>query len=66
MSRNRCGNGYWAIRILLEGEKVADVNADSLVLGGGAPVYDRATKEPDYLQEIAQYNIDQIEEPKDL
>ena len=31
------------------GEKVADVPAESLVLGGGAPVYDRETREPAYL-----------------
>ena len=35
-----------------KGELVADVPAESLVLGGGAPVYHRAYKEPAYYQEF--------------
>lgn len=48
------------------GEKVADVPAESLVLGGGAPVYEREYKEPAYYQENRKFSIDQVEEPKDL
>ncbi len=38
------------------GEKVADVPAHSLVLGGGAPVYDRESKRPDYMNLIKPYD----------
>jgi phosphoribosylformylglycinamidine synthase len=47
------------------GEKVAEVPAASLVLGGGAPIYDREYKEPAYYEEYKQFNIDQVPEPKD-
>ena len=45
---------------------VADVPADSLVLGGGAPVYERESKEPKYFKELKKFKISQIEEPSDL
>ena len=48
------------------GEMVADVPADDLVLGGGAPVYEREYQEPAYFQENKKFNIDQVAEPKDL
>ncbi|HNF70683.1 MAG TPA: phosphoribosylformylglycinamidine synthase subunit PurL, partial [Chitinophagales bacterium] len=38
----------------MHGELVAEVPADSLVLGGGAPIYTRETKEPEYLKDIAK------------
>ena len=47
-------------------ELVADVSAYSLVLGGGAPQYDREYKEPTYLKELEKFNINQIEEPKNI
>src|ERR1043165_3672799 len=47
-------------------EKVADVPAESLVLGGGAPVYDREYKEPAYFKENQKFNIDSVEQPEDL
>ncbi|MFO8021609.1 MAG: phosphoribosylformylglycinamidine synthase subunit PurL [Perlabentimonas sp.] len=49
-----------------QGEKVADVPAESLVLGGGAPVYDREYKEPAYFQEYKKFDINQTTEPQDL
>ncbi|MFP4557106.1 MAG: phosphoribosylformylglycinamidine synthase subunit PurL [Bacteroidales bacterium] len=49
-----------------QGEKVAEVPAESLVLGGGAPVYDREYKEPAYFQEYKKFDINQIPEPQDL
>jgi phosphoribosylformylglycinamidine synthase len=49
-----------------EGEKVADVPAESLVLGGGAPVYDREYREPAYYQEYKKFDINTIPEPQDL
>ncbi|SKB35534.1 phosphoribosylformylglycinamidine synthase subunit PurL [Daejeonella lutea] len=50
----------------MNGELVADVPADDLVLGGGAPVYKREFKEPAYYQENLKFNIDDIKEPSDL
>ncbi len=47
------------------GEVIADVPAEPLVLGGGAPVYQREYSEPKYFAEIAKFNIDQITEPTD-
>jgi phosphoribosylformylglycinamidine synthase II len=47
-------------------ELVADVPAESLVLGGGAPIYKREFKEPAYFAEAKKFNIDQVEEPKDM
>ena len=45
---------------------VADVPCHDLVLGGGAPVYDREYTEPEYFKRFQKFNIDQIDEPKDL
>ena len=45
---------------------VAEVPASSLVLGGGAPVYEREVKEPGYIKEIAEFSINNIQEPKNL
>ena len=50
----------------MNNELVADVPADDLVLGGGAPVYNREYKEPAYFQENKKFNIDQVAEPTDL
>jgi len=47
------------------GEVVADVPADDLVLGGGAPVYHREYKEPAYHQEYQKFSIDDVPEPDD-
>lgn len=47
-------------------ELVADVPAQPLVLGGGAPVYERESKTPDYLKKIKKFKIDDIEEPENL
>ncbi len=45
---------------------VAEVPADSLVLGGGAPVYDREFSEPAYYKEFKKFNQDDIPEPENL
>ncbi len=42
------------------GSKVAEVNAHSLVLGGGAPVYQREYKRPAYVEEIRKINTKSI------
>ena len=48
------------------GEKVAQVPPSSLVLGGGAPIYERDYSEPSYYKEYKKFNINDIEEPGDL
>lgn len=54
------------LKYYMHGEMVADVHADSLVLGGGAPVYKREYKEPKYFAESKKFKIESVEEPKDL
>ena len=50
----------------MNGELVADVPADDLVLGGGAPVYNREYREPAYYQENLKFTLDSVPEPTDL
>jgi phosphoribosylformylglycinamidine synthase II len=50
----------------MNGVLVADVPAYDLVLGGGAPVYERAYSEPAYFQEYKKFNIDNVPEPQNL
>ncbi|MCH8902655.1 MAG: phosphoribosylformylglycinamidine synthase subunit PurL [Bacteroidetes bacterium] len=50
----------------LDEKVIAEVEPETLVLGGKAPVYERESKEPKYLDEIKQYNIDKVEIPHDL
>ena len=45
---------------------VAKVPAESLVLGGGAPVYNREYKEPDYFKELKNFDINNISIPFDI
>lgn len=54
------------INFTKNGQKIATVPAHSLVLGGGAPVYDREYKEPAYFKENQKFSIENVEEPKDL
>ncbi|HIG32255.1 MAG TPA: phosphoribosylformylglycinamidine synthase subunit PurL [Flavobacteriales bacterium] len=54
------------VRYFMHGELVANVPCDDLVLGGGAPVYHREWSEPAYYQEWKKFNIDSIQQPKDL
>ncbi len=48
------------------GELVADVPSEPLVLGGGAPVYERETRRPAYLDKVDQFSIDDVPMPADL
>ncbi len=48
------------------GDKIADVPAESLVLGGGAPVYTREQKMPEYMNAIARFRLADIAIPSDL
>ncbi|HNP99073.1 MAG TPA: phosphoribosylformylglycinamidine synthase subunit PurL, partial [Bacteroidia bacterium] len=54
------------LKFYMNTELVADVPADSLVLGGGAPVYNREYSVPAYFYESKRFSIDQVEEPDDL
>jgi phosphoribosylformylglycinamidine synthase len=45
---------------------MADVPAESLVLGGGAPVYDREFKEPAYFAQVNAFDQNSIPEATDL
>ncbi len=48
------------------GEKVAEVPADPLVLGGGAPVYVREKTRPTYFKNIEKYDLSKIKQPADF
>jgi phosphoribosylformylglycinamidine synthase len=54
------------LRYFWKGELVAEVPAESLVLGGGAPVYTREEKEPAYFKENNAFSTDMVPEPDDL
>ncbi|MEX2401444.1 MAG: phosphoribosylformylglycinamidine synthase subunit PurL [Rhodothermales bacterium] len=49
------------VKIYWHGDVVADVEADHLVLGGGAPVYYRETRRPGYLDEIG-LELDEVDD----
>ncbi len=44
----------------------AAIPADSLVLGGGAPVYEREYQAPSYLEKVKAFDLDSIPVPDDL
>jgi phosphoribosylformylglycinamidine synthase II len=54
------------LKYYMHGELVAEVPAESLVLGGGAPIYQRDFKEPAYLEKIKAYQPENVVEPTDL
>lgn len=54
------------LEYFMGGEKVAEVPADTLVLGGGAPVYDRDYRTPAYFKEIEKFDLNNIPAPSDL
>ncbi len=54
------------LHYFMNGELVGELPAKSLVLGGGAPVYEREYTEPAYYAEAKKFSIDSIVEPKDL
>ncbi len=47
------------------GKTVADIPSDSLVLGGGAPVYHRESREPEYIKALQAFDVDSLPEPND-
>ncbi|MBR31361.1 MAG: phosphoribosylformylglycinamidine synthase II [Spirochaetaceae bacterium] len=50
------------LRVKREGKLCAEVPAESLVLGGGAPRYRRETRKPAYIDELASISDDTIPE----
>ena len=52
------------LKFYMHGELVAEVPASALVLGGGAPQYDREYREPEYLKEIEKFDINSVPEPE--
>jgi len=51
-------------RVKLHGKVVAEAPSESLVLGGGAPVYTRETRKPEYIDRLAK--LDQSKIPQDV
>ncbi len=54
------------LNFYMHGELEASLPARELVLGGGAPQYDREYKEPAYLSRIRKFDPSTIAEPTDL
>lgn len=54
------------LEYFMDGECVASVPAFDLVLGGGAPVYEREYREPAYFSEFRKFSIDTVPEPENL
>ena len=54
------------LRFYMHKELQAELPAESLVLGGGAPVYERKYNEPRYFEQIKAFDPDKITVPKDL
>jgi len=52
------------LEFYFNGELAAELFADHLVLGGGAPQYDREYKEPAYYAEAKKFNANTIAQPK--
>jgi phosphoribosylformylglycinamidine synthase len=51
------------INVSINGNKVAEILAKSLVLGGDAPVYEREFKEPEYYSDLRNFNFNLLKEP---
>jgi len=54
------------LKFYMHGELEAEIPAYELVLGGGAPQYERTYKEPDYFAEIKKFKATDITVPEDL
>jgi len=54
------------VKIYYKGKLEADVPPYDLVLGGGAPVYVREIKEPSYLKDKRNFDLNSVNEPQDL
>lgn len=54
------------LQYFMHGQLVADVPAHDLVLGGGAPIYHREYKEPEYYNEAKKFDLNSVSEPANL
>lgn len=59
-------NDTGILRFYKEGKLEAEIPAESLVLGGGAPVYQREYREPAYLQKVRAFDKDAVPVRADL
>lgn len=58
--------GDGILNFYMHGQLDASIPAHELVLGGGAPQYDREYREPAYLEKIRAYNPQSVPVPSDL
>ncbi len=54
------------LHVFQNGEKKAELSAFDLVLGGGAPVYHRETRKPDYIDEVHKFDFSTLPEPENI
>lgn len=54
------------LKYYMNGELAAEVPAHDLVLGGGAPVYDREYREPAYFAESKKFSMEDVPVPANL
>jgi len=54
------------LRFYMDDKLEAELPAESLVLGGGAPVYEREYREPAYFKKIKDFNAENIPLPADM
>ncbi|MGH7492598.1 MAG: phosphoribosylformylglycinamidine synthase subunit PurL [bacterium] len=52
--------------VRMNGKTVAEIPAEALALGGGAPVYTREAKAPAYLKETRAFDLSGVPRPEDL
>jgi phosphoribosylformylglycinamidine synthase len=57
--------GSGRVQVYHQGELKADVPAETLVLGGGAPVYVREARTPSYLDKVRSFNLEELPAPRD-
>ncbi len=50
-------NDTGIFKVCLNGETVSEIPSDVLALGGSTPVYHRETKKPDYIDELAKFDL---------
>ena len=50
------GDGMMTVK--LDGQVVSQIPSDCLVLGGGAPIYKRETRRPEYMDKMAELSLD--------
>lgn len=54
------------LNFYMQGQLDASIPAEELVLGGGAPQYDREYQEPKYFEKIKAFRIEDLKQPTDL